>query len=349
MRNSSFLQPHEMEHQKSFARRARTWRIVFVALFIAVVSILLFTLSQNEPSYQGKRLSQWIRGLEYENPTDEQRVALLAMGEAAVKKLISLLEERDSALKRKFVAYSRHHADIHNRFIAPRYVVPESVYQAQAATALGEVGPTASRAIPALTAAATNKDILLSLRAKAALMKIRQESVAPLLVMLKETNFTNWGRAAYLAKYLGANAEPVVPLLVKSLQSTNADVRELAADALGGIAKNPELVVPALLDCLDDPDAGVRRSAIDSLRKFKTAKEQFVPKFLQCLSDTDNNVWLGAAFGLEKILSKDEKKTLLVPVLVKSLNSRVEVIRENAALFLKRIDSEAATKTRPPN
>ncbi|MEO7299127.1 MAG: HEAT repeat domain-containing protein [Verrucomicrobiota bacterium] len=296
-------------------------------------------------------MSQWIHGLEYENvnPTEEQRAALLAMGEPAIKKLISLLEERDFALKRNFVAYSRHHADIHKRFIAPRYVVPESVYHAQAATALGEIGPTASRAIPALATVATNKDVLLSLRAKAALMKIRQESVAPLLVMLQETNYTNWGSAAYLAKYLGTNAEPAVPSLVKSLQSTNENVRELAADALGGIAKNPDIVVPALLDCLDDQDAGVRRNAIDSLCKFKSAKEQIVPKLLQCLSDTDNNAWLGAAIGLDKILSKEEKKTLLVPALIKSLNSRIEVIRANAASFLKHIDPDAATKTKQSN
>jgi len=69
--------------------------------------------------------------------------------------------------------------------IAPRYVVPESIYHAQAATALGEIGPVAKEAIPALTAATEDKNVIFALRAKAALIKIRQESVEPLLVLLQ--------------------------------------------------------------------------------------------------------------------------------------------------------------------
>jgi len=133
-------------------------------------------------------------------------------------------------------------------------------------------------------------------------------------------------------------------LLVQSLQSTNAEDRQSAVAALGGIASHPEIVIPALLDCLNDPVPGVRRGAIDSLCKFKSAKAQIVPRLLACVSDGDNNVWLGAAFGLQDILSSDEKKTLLVPALIQSLNSPVEVIRENAALFLKRNDPDAARK-----
>src|SRR5207244_1736056 len=102
--------------------------------------------------------------------------------------------------------------------------------------------------------------------------------------------------------------------------------------------------VPALIGCLNDKSAFVRRDALDALCKFKSAKEQIVPVLLPCLQDTDLNVWLGAAFGLEDLLSKDEKKTILVPVLIQSLSSRNATIRENADLFVKRIDRAAATR-----
>ena len=62
------------------------------------------------------------------------------------------------------------------------------------------------------------------------------------------------------------------------------------------------------------------------------------------MQDTQNNVWLGAAFGLEELLDKDEKRTLYVPALVKSLNNPSQAIRANANMFLKRNDPEAARR-----
>ena len=73
---------------------------------------------------------------------------------------------------------------------------------------------------------------------------------------------------------------------------------------------------------------------MDALCEFKGAKEQIVPKFLFLMQDSDINVWLGAAFGLEKLLDQDEKKTVYVPALVKSLSNPNEAIRENAKMFL---------------
>lgn len=307
---------------------------------------LFYNLRTSEPSYQGKSLSRWIRGLEYENvsPTDEQRAALRAMGDPAVTGLVAILQRRDSPTKRKFVAYAQQHAEIHNRFIAPRHVIPENVYHAQAATALGEIGPAARAAIPALTVASTDSYFVVAARAKAALIKIRQDPITPLLALLEDTRSTNWSQAAWMVKYLGTNAEAAVPLLVSALQSTNVGVRHSALSALGGIASRPDIAVPALIGCLQDQDAGVRRSAIDALCKFKEAKPQFVPLLLSSMQDMDNNVWLGAAFGLEKLLDKDEKRMLYVPALVKSLKNPNPTIRENAEMFLKRNDPEAAAK-----
>ena len=64
-----------------------------------VLGLLIYSFCPSEPSYQGKSLTQWIAGLEYVNvnPTDEQRVALRAMGEPAVQRLIVILQSHDSA------------------------------------------------------------------------------------------------------------------------------------------------------------------------------------------------------------------------------------------------------------
>lgn len=304
----------------------------------AVIGLVYYALQTAEPSFQGKPLSRWIGGLEYENvnPSGEQRAALRAMGETAVTRLISILQRRDPAVKQKFISYARQHPAIFNQFSASRQIIPENIYHAEAATALGEIGPAARAAIPALTAASSDKSFPVASRAKAALIQIRQESIAPLLALLEDPHSTNWFQAAWVVKHLGTKGEAAVPLLISSLQSTNAGVRVDAVSALGGIASRPDISVPALLPCLQDKNPGVRQGAVDALGKFPQAKPQLVPALLAGMQDPDLNVWLGAAFGLEKILDRDEKRTLYIPALVKSLNSPVEMIRLNAAMFLKR-------------
>ena len=137
------------------------------------------------------------------------------------------------------------------------------------------------------------------------------ESIAPLLASLEDTQSTNWNRAAWVIKYLGTNGEAAAPLLISSLQSTNAGVRQNATWALGEfLASRPDISVPALLSCLRDKDPGVRSGAIDALGKFPQAKSQVLPALLAGMQDSDLNVWLGAEFGLEKILDQEEKRTL---------------------------------------
>ena len=335
-----------MTETKITPRRKRPWPSLLL-LALPLLLVLYLILQKTEPSYQGKSLSHWIRGLEYENvnPTDEQRAALRAMGQPAVTRLVEILEQRDGFLKRKFVEYAKHHTDVHNRFIAPRKVIPEATYHAEAITALGEIGPAAQAAIPALIIESTNADYYVAARAKAALMKIRQDSIVPLMESLLDLNSTNWDRVAIQAKYLGTKGAALVPLLVKGLPGTNLSMRYAAADALGGIASRPDLTVPALIDGLKlETVPGVRRSEIDALCQFKNDKIEVVPVLLGFLRDNDNNVWLGAAFGLEKMLSPEEKKSLLAPALIQSLNSPDEAIRANAATFLKRADPAVAAK-----
>src|SRR5690349_9556723 len=96
-----------------FSRRKQ---VLLVALLLVIGGVIYFFLNPREPNYQGKPLSAWIRGLEYENvnPTPEQQAALRAMGEPAVSGLINLLERHDSAWKAAFVQYARKHAGFHN-------------------------------------------------------------------------------------------------------------------------------------------------------------------------------------------------------------------------------------------
>ncbi|MDB6019481.1 MAG: repeat-containing protein, partial [Pedosphaera sp.] len=248
-----------------------------------------------------------------------------------------------SPLKLRFIAYAKHHEKLYNRFIAPHHIIPENTRHAQAATALGEMGPMAQKAIPALLVASQDKDYIIACRATAALMKIRQESPDNLIALAADVSATSWNRTARTLKYLGTNAQAAVPLLIGELNHTKPWTRMMAAATLGGIASRPEISVPALTNCLTDSESLVRRSAIDALCKFKSEKQQIVPLLLARMQDPDLNVWLGAAFGLEELLTPDEKKTLLAPVLRRSLNSPVGIIAENASMFLRRMNAPPTT------
>jgi HEAT repeat protein len=173
-------------------------------------------------------------------------------------------------------------------------------------------------------------------------MKIRQEPADSLLPALENPRSTNWGRAAFTVQHLGTNGQAAVALLVRALEDTNAGIRQQAAMSLGGIASQPALAVPALLNHLQDPNPGMRRAAIDALVDFPSEKDRIVPALLAAMRDPNNNEFLGATWGLERLLSAEEKKTIYVPALIESLDSPVEIVRLNAALFLKRVDPAAA-------
>ena len=57
----------------------------------------------------------------------------------------------------------------------------------------------------------------------------------------------------------------------------------------------------------------------------------------------DLNVWVGAAFGLEELLTLEEKQNLFVPALKASKNNPDATIRSNAELFLARNATNPST------
>jgi HEAT repeat protein len=265
------------------------------------------------------------------------------MGEPAVTWLIKLLQRHDSAMKRKLLVYAGHY-NFYYRFLEPRDIIPDYEFHSRAARALGEIGPAARAAIPALTSASTSSNASDRLFASAALIKIRQEPITPWLGLLQDTHSTNWRPEFFTFMLLGTNAAPVVPLLVSNLQSTNVGIRRVAVNLLGDIASRPDISVPALIGCLQDQSADIRRDAIIALGRFKEAKPQIVPVLLTNMQSSDVYLWLSAALALQKMLDKDENRTLYVPALVKSLNSADKDIRNRAGELLKDNDPAAAAK-----
>ena len=329
------------------ALKIMAWTKAKMAIVVGV-SVLLATgtatvvknkFTKVESGFQGQPLLKMIQELAYENrnPPSDLGFKLRALGQPAITNLMAMLQSHDSAVETTKTNWGKATPEMHDLFMA------EQILHHAATTALGEIGPDASEAIPALEAMAKNPDVMSASRAKAALMKIRKEPIEPVLVTLADVNSTNWLAALFIVKYLGTNAASAVPLLVREFQQadkTNSfHYRPLVAQALCGVASHPELSVPALISCLNDKDESLRRWAIDGLCKFPGERERVVPVLLAAMKDKNHNVWLGAALGLEEnFISNLETRTAYTQALHDSLQSPTGIIRVNAAMFLQRVD-----------
>jgi HEAT repeat protein len=82
---------------------------------------------------------------------------------------------------------------------------------------------------------------------------------------------------------ISSNADRILPLLIKSLEDEEWEVRRHAAQELGDMGEDASPAVPALLEMLradDDSDA-----ARQALREINTAGDEAVPILLEIVQD----------------------------------------------------------------
>jgi HEAT repeat protein len=290
-------------------RMRKRFRIIVVILVVAGLGLVAWlSLRAHEPSYKGKPLTYWIdppASGGHESAT-ERAAALAAMRDRAVPYLVGRLRWKPSptvqGLYNKypnfplFIAYQQGQWD-------PR---------GQAAHDLGEFGPMASNAIPELTAASSTRDLnsswYVELCAKAALIKIRQESLAPYIDQLTNTSVSNslgienWYQNALIIGEMGTNAAAAVPNLILALGTTNNEVIQAhALVALGEIRSRPEVCIPAMVPFLRSPDVALRQKAVTALGEFGEAAKPAWAELTRCLGDSNPWTRQAAASVLKSI------------------------------------------------
>ena len=188
--------------------------------------------------------------------------ALRVLDITAVPQLIGLLHAEDSTLDRWIVK------------VGEEFTTPAFDWHAYAASALGEIGPAARAAIPDLLNA--SREVLtrvtpqhrdfVTTRARAALIKIRQEPLAELEATLADPRSTEWNAALVTAQELGIYGRPLIPTLTRLLADTATPQRFPIVNALGRIDGAAQGSTPALLSALADEDDSVRWFALRVLR-----------------------------------------------------------------------------------
>jgi HEAT repeat protein len=184
------------------------------------------------------------------------------------------------ALKSTFTATSRASLLIPGRFGTPG--TPPGPLCQQAADALGEMGPEALSAVPALTEVLKDPQLAPYHPYYAlALLKIDRQTyklAVPILVEALEgkgptARLSEQAAATFrkqAASALGPSAmeaQDALMALARALEDVDAGVRQEAANALGEVGAPARQALPALRKALTDPDEGVRSEASRALKK----------------------------------------------------------------------------------
>src|SRR5258705_8185703 len=94
----------------------RDWRALSVVGVLLVVAFLFSVTRSNEPSYQGKKLTQWLEELGDPEPELQGDAELRRwhdvfhhMGTNAIPFLLKRIQAEDSALKAKVIGWAERH------------------------------------------------------------------------------------------------------------------------------------------------------------------------------------------------------------------------------------------------
>ena len=146
--------------------------------------------------------------------------------------------------------------------------------RAQLAEILGNIGPQASPALPALEQIRNEQDKVASYKIAEALWKIGRKGEAILSSKLEQLKSPAEDKRWEAAVFLGSmreQAKPAIPALVDVLQGDSSNrVRGRAAMSLGEIGPDAQAAVPALTQAwLQDEYSNVREAAENALKKIE--------------------------------------------------------------------------------
>ncbi len=260
--------------------------------------------------YKGKPTMYWAKALEDQGSTThaEARAALKSGRMEAVPVLVELLERKDLATGAVRCEAAAILGDIGPEAKAAGPALDAAIedddpqVRAVALKALQTVQPSPAATVPALVPLLKTRDRLAATRALATYGAEAHDAVPALVPLLKdEESEVRWNAALTLGK-IGPVAVSAVPDLVAALK-TDADplVREHAAEALGDIGPSAASAVPDLVAALKDENARVRRDAARSLGQMGPAATEAIPALKALANDKEQRVREAADTAVRRI------------------------------------------------
>ncbi len=201
-----------------------------------------------------------------------------------------------------------------------------------AAETLGQIGPPARLAYPALREAAQGDDTeRVRKTAAEAMKKIGPPTIndlLPALELLKDNDPGIRSAAIQVLRLIGPDAQGSVLTLREMLKDRDPGVRVSAAQALWVLEKQKELVLDELKAGLKDTEVHVRARAALALAEMRADAKDAVPALAEALRDSNPQVRFKAAFALSAIGKTANAK---VPELLSALKDSDVKVRLYAA------------------
>ena len=183
--------------------------------------------------------------------------------------------------------------------------IPKSVFDLAIET-LGQIGPDAQEALPALSKITTEKNIVDRVNAAESIWRINKDLKSTMPVFLeglKDENFTACDEALEALGLVGSDGKEAVPLLIKILadKERTAQSRGLAAKALGNMGANAKAAVPALVVGLDDRDHDLQDHCVVALGCIGPEAKSATPKLARMAKEGNARVIKASKEALAKI------------------------------------------------
>jgi hypothetical protein len=217
-------------------------RIIVISAAVALVLLALLAIAfwpgEQEPEYQGKKLSEWVKS----DWNEETIEGIRAIGTNGVPFLLKWLASEPPWWRVKLISsYAAHRNWIGRRFVMNKLSMRSSTYKpGQAVTGFLALGERANRAVPQLTAIAREKRPRAAESAKTAILCLSflgQDALPSLLAISGDQARGSETRAAGISalsnmELLGTNALPAIPVLTAALGETNLLIRNTASNVL---------------------------------------------------------------------------------------------------------------------
>ena len=297
----------EMEATGGERSRKPRWAvwIFLVILFILTLTtgVALWIRSQPpEPSFQGKRLTEWLVDLDYSHrpPDVTASNAVAQMGTNILPFLKPMLRAHDSKLKVTMMDL------LAKQSLVKIHFTRADQRRESASCACRVLGPAALCYLPELTDMLDSRSRSTPWSGLVAIMGVAgRTNCAPELTKALTSPMaqTRW----YAAMILGdekAQYKPAVTNLLRNLKDADPKVRRESAQALGKIRLNVPALIGPLIALLDDTNAAVRVESAIALGRLTPDSQPARTKLIQLRVDKDSNVQ-GAALRALTLL--DEK------------------------------------------
>jgi HEAT repeat protein len=211
----------------------------------------------------------------------------------------------------------------------------DKIVREPAVKALGDIGPPAKAAVPALIRATEDKNIEFRLQAVIALGRIAPQAKEvhdTLGKSLSDSQLKVQERAGDVLKAIG---KPAVPTLIRVSRDSDPKVAGRAITILGDIGPDAKEAQEVLKEALKNRVASIRDRAAAALSKIDPKEQELVAGLIDVVRGQDEGA---RDFAFQRLQKLADRAKEAVPVLLTAMVDRDARVRQQAITALAAID-----------